>query len=242
MKKRILSAALAVLMSVLALSETWAQSASPTVYGLQIEEFERRFGDEKERVNFWNADAFVGNDGFRLRWLSEGEYDDRANKFEGLENRLVGQVPVSDFFDAKAGVRFDTPNGKNKDRTYAVLGITGLAPQWFEIDADLFYSDKRNLSARIDAEYELLITNKLILAPSVDLNFAFSDDTEIEVKSGFSSVEAGVRLSYDLVDRLVSPYVGVVYERKLGNTADLIKEEGEDYESWFAAVGLKMVF
>lgn len=243
MRKHFLSALLGIVLAPsFVAGEARAQSASPTVYGLQIEEFERRFGDEDERVNVWNADAFIGNDEFRVRWTSEGEYDDRANKFEGLENRFFGQVPISDFFDAKAGLRFDTPNGKDKDRTYGVLGVTGLAPQWFEIDADLFYSDKGNLSARLDAEYELLITNKLILTPSVDLNFAFADDREIEVLSGFSSVEAGVRLGYDMVDRVFSPYFGVVYERKLGNTADYVKDEGEDYESWFATVGVKMVF
>ena len=243
MKKLIQSAFLAVaVVPVFMTGEAKAQAASPMVWGVQIEELEHRFGDEDERVNVWNADAFVGNDEFRARWLSEGEYDDVRNRFEGLENRFVGQIPISDFFDAKAGVRFDTPNGKNQDRTYAVLGIAGLAKQWFEIDADLFYSDKRNLSARLDAEYELLVTNKLILTPSVDLNYAFTDDTEIELKSGFSSLEAGARLSYDLVDRMISPYVGVVYERKLGNTADFVKAEGEDYEAWFGTIGLKMVF
>jgi len=243
MKKLILSAVLGFTLAPAFLAgEAQAQSASPTVYGLQVEEFERRFGDEKERVNVWNADAFIGDDELRFRWRGAGEYDDRRNRFEKLDNDFLAQVPVSDFFDAKAGVRFSTPNGKNQDRNYALIGVTGLAPQWFEVDLDLFYSDKNNLSASLDAEYELLITNKLILTPSLGLNFAFSNDNEIELKSGFSSVEAGARLSYDVVDRMISPYVGVVYEGKLGNTADLLKKEGEDYESWFATVGLKMVF
>ena len=241
MKQFFHSAALAVvLFPVLFVSAGYAQSASPTVYGLQIEEFERRWGDQNERVNVWNADGFVGNDEVRLRWLSEGEYDDIANKFENLENRFVAQIPVSTFFDVKGGVRLDRPKGEN--RNYGVLGLTGLAPQWFEIDADLFYSNKGKWSARFDAEYELLITNRLILTPSADINYAFSDDTGIELKSGFSSLELGARLSYDLVDRMFSPYVGVVYESKLGSTADYLRDEGEDTKSWFGVVGLKMMF
>jgi copper resistance protein B len=126
----------------------------------------------------------------------------------------------------KAGFRVDTPNGP--DRSYSVLGLSGLAPQWFEIDADFFVSEKGDTSARLDAEYELLITNRLILTPSAEINVAFSGDHEIGVGSGISDIEAGMRLSYDLIDRRLSPYFGVVYERKFGQTEDLAKAEGED--------------
>jgi len=241
MKKLILSAILAgVFYPVISAPEAHAQSASPLVYGVQLEEFEFRSGDENEDLFVWNMDAFVGNDEVRFRWLSEGEYDRKENSFEGLENRFVAQVPVSTFFDVKAGVRIDTPKGP--DRWYGMVGLTGLAPQWIEIDADLFISEKGDVSARLDAEYELLFTNQLILTSSADINVAFADDTEIEVKSGLTSAELGLRLSYDVVDRLLSPYVGVVYERKLGDTADLARSEGKDIESWFGVVGLKMVF
>ena len=149
-------------------------------------------------------------------------------------------MPISTFFDAKGGVRLDTPKGT--DRWYGVLGISGLAPQWFEVDADLFFSEAGEASARLDIEYELLITNRLILTPSADINVAFSDDTEIGIKAGLTSAEAGLRLSYDLIDRAVSPYLGLVYERKLGNTADLADEEGEDIEGWRAVIGTRIVF
>lgn len=99
----------------------------------------------------------------------------------------------------------------------------GLAPQWFEVDADLFVSETGDGSARLDVEYEGLLTNRLILTPSLELNAAFSEDREIEVGRGFSSAEIGLRLSYDLIDRAVAPYIGVAYERKLGKTADFAK-------------------
>jgi copper resistance protein B len=217
-----------------------AQEKSMVVYGLQMEELEYRRGDENENLLAWNGDAFVGTDELKLRWLGEAEYDKDGKQFETLENRLVLQMPISTFFDAKGGVRLDTPKGT--DRWYGVVGFTGLAPQWFEIDADFFVSETGETSTRLDVEYELLITNRLIVTPSVDINAAFSDDTEIGIKAGFTGVEAGVRLSYDLVDRAFSPYLGAVYERKLGNTADLARDEGEDIEGWRAVVGARVVF
>ena len=229
-----------VIVSALSISPSLAQQKGLLIYGLQLEELEFRRGDEGEELFAWNGDAFVGTDEVKLRWLGEGEYDNTTSKFEGLENRLVLQWPISPFFDMKAGFRVDTPNGP--DRSYSVLGLTGLAPQWFEIDADFFVSEKGDTSARLDAEYELLITNLLILTPSAEINVAFSGDHEIGVGSGISDIEAGMRLSYDLIDRRLSPYFGVVYERKFGQTEDLAKSEGEDFEGWRAVVGTKFMF
>ncbi len=217
-----------------------AQEKSMVFYGLQMEELEYRRGDENENLLVWNGDAFIGTDEVKLRWQGEGEYDTDATSFERLENRVVLQTPISDFFDVKGGVRLDTPKGP--DRWYGALGITGLAPQWFEVDADIFVSEDGDTSARLDVEYELLITNRLILTPSAEINVAFSDDPEIGIATGVNDIEAGLRLSYDLIDRALSPYVGAVYERKLGRTADFARDEGEDIEGWRAVIGTKIVF
>lgn len=219
---------------------TAASAQGKVYYGFQAEQFEYRVGDESEKRFVWDADAFIGTDEVKLRWQGGGERNLDADYNEGLENRFVLQTPISDFFDAKVGVRLDTPKGT--DRWYGVVGVMGLAPQWFEVDADLFVSEVGDASARLDVEYEALLTNYLILTPSFELNAAFSEDREIEVGSGFSSAEIGLRLSYDLIDRAVAPYVGVAYERKLGNTADFAKDEGEDYEATFVVAGLRLMF
>ena len=226
--------------AALAAAPAAAQETNLVYYGFQLEEFEHRVGDESEELLVWNGDSFVGTDELKLRWLSEGEYDTDASQFETLENRLVLQMPITDFLDVKAGIRADTPKGRS--RLYGVLGVTGLLKQWIEVDADLFVSDVGDASVRLDAEYELLLTNRITLTPSADLNVAFSDDRKMEIGSGFSSAEVGLRLSYDIYDRLLSPYVGVVWERKFGNTADLAREDGEDVEAWFFAIGMKILF
>ncbi|MBZ2168092.1 copper resistance protein B [Marinobacter sp. F4216] len=211
-----------------------------TLWGVQFEELEYRYSDDDEELGVWSGDFFYGTDEFKLRWLTKGEYSIEEKAYETLENQLVGQIPVSTFFDAKAGVRFDTPEGPN--RTYGVLGVTGLAPQWFEIDANFYVSDEGDTSAELDAEYELLLTNYWILAAAFDATVAFSEDEEIGVGKGLVSTETGLRLSYDLVDRSLSPYVGVVHERKYGDTADLARAEGGSTEDWFAVVGARIAF
>ena len=221
-------------------SDVWAQSKNLVTYGVQLEELEFRRGDENEKLFAWNGDAFIGTDELRLRWLGEGEYDTAPNTFESMENSFVLQTPISTFFDVKGGVRLDTPSGS--DRWYGVLGVTGLAPQWFEVDTDFFVSETGDTSARIDVEYELLITNRLILTPSAEVNVAFSGDPEIGIGSGVTGIEAGSRLSYDLIDRSISPYIGFVYERKLGQTENLALAEGEDTEGWRAVIGTRLMF
>ena len=217
-----------------------AQEKGLFLYGGQLEELEYRAGDEGEEIMAWGGNAFVGTDELKLRWISEGEYDNRDSSFERLENQLVLHKPISTFFDVKGGVRIDTPKGT--DRWFGVAGVMGLAPQWFEVDVDFFVSETGDTSARLEVEYELLLTNYLILAPSMEVNVAFSDDEEIGVGSGLSDVEIGLRLSYDVIVRSFSPYLGIVYERKFGQTSDFAKDEGEDDEAWFAVIGARLVF
>ena len=217
-----------------------AQEKNLIFYGVQMEQLEYRQGDQSENLLVWDGDAFIGTDEIKLRWLGEGEYDTDEEVLESMENRLVLQTPISDFFDLKGGVRLDSP--EDTDRWFGVIGVAGLAPQWIEVHADLFVSETGDVSARLDAEYELLITNRLILIPSVEIDVAFTEDREIGVATGLNSVEFGVRLSYDLIDRTLSPYVGIVHERKFGRTADFAREEGEDTAAWFGVVGARLMF
>ena len=222
------------------ISDTTARKQPLTTWGVQFEEFEYRYSDDDEELGVWNADAFYGTDDLKFRVLTAGEYGIEEQAYETLENQLVAQVPISRFFDAKAGIRFDTPEGP--DRTYAVLGFAGLAPQWFEVDASLYVSKDGDTSTEIDAEYELLLTNYWILYATFDATVAFSEDREIGVGKGLVSTETGLRVRYDLVDRAFSPYMGVVHERKYGDTADFAQADGGGREDWFAVIGARIVF
>jgi len=215
-----------------------AQEAAPLVWGVQIERLEYRAGDTD--VLAWEGDGIAGTDELKLRLQSEGEYDRDADAFETLEHQLALQWPIADFFDLKAGLRFDAPEGPN--RSYAVLGVHGLAPQWFEVDADLFLSERGDLSARLDVDYELLLTNRLILTPSAEIDMAFSSDRAIDVGAGLSKVELGLRLSYDVLDRTLAPYIGVHFERSFGKTRTLVRSAGESTSDLLFVAGVRLRF
>ena len=211
----------------------------PALYPYLCDDVEYRFGDESD-VGAWDGDAIIGRDEWKLRLQSIGEYQRESSSFERLENQFLVQVPVSDFFDAKAGVRYDSPKGPN--RVFGVLGLQGLAPQWYEVDADLFLSERGDFSARLDLDYELLLTNRLILTPTLEADFAFSEDRAIGVGSGLGKIELSARLSYDLVDRSVAPYVGVHFEQLFGSTKRLAQDDGEPTDELFFVAGVRFRF
>lgn len=212
-------------------------SAESVLWSIQAEQLEYRVGGDENAVAY-DLDALAGTDELKIVWRSEGEFSPEDKAWEVLENQLRAQVPVSTFFDAVAGVRVDTPEGPN--RVHAVVGVHGLAQQWFEVDADLFVSDRP--SFRFEAEYEGLITNWIVLTPSIELDVPFTDDLALDVGAWGPKLEAGLRLSYDLVDRAVAPYVGVHYERVFGETADIAEANSEDRGAVFFVAGMRLMF
>lgn len=213
-------------------------SAEPLIWGVQAEQIEVRRGESNENLFVWDFDALVGNDEIKLVWRSEAELNTGTRRFESLENQLRVQKPISRFFDVAAGLRVDTPYGR--DRTYGVVAITGLAPQWFEIDAALYIADRSVFS--FEAEYEALITNRLILTPSFEAVLPLGDDSAVGLGAWGPTAEIGARLSYDVRDRLISPYLGVHYERAFGETSTLRKAEGEDDDAFFFVIGTRILF
>lgn len=228
------------LLSGVAFAQEQGSQTANRFWTVKAEELEYRYSGDDQELAAWNTDVYYGTDELKLRWLSKGGYSLDEDTFEQLQNQLVLQTPISDFFDAKAGVRVDTPAGP--DRTYGVIGIAGLAPYWFEIDANLYVSDQGSASTELDAKYELLVTNRLILTLGLDAIIAFSEDREIGVGQGLASTELGARLSYDVIDRAFSPYIGVVYESKYGDTRDFAKADNVSTEDWFAVIGAKLSF
>ncbi|MFN3259686.1 MAG: copper resistance protein B [Pikeienuella sp.] len=213
-------------------------AAEELIWGLQVEQAELRV-QNGEDVLAWDLDAFIGGDELRLTLRSEAEYGLDEDAFESAETQLRLQTPVSDFWDAVVGVRYDTPAG-GPERAWAVIGLHGLAPQWLEIDADLFLSEHPVF--RFEAEYEALITNRLILVPSVEIDLPLADDSRRGQGAFAPTVEIGARLGYDLVDRALSPYLGVHYELRLGETGDRARAAGGRRDELFAVAGIRMMF
>jgi copper resistance protein B len=102
-------------------------------------------------------------------------------------------------------------------------------------------SEKGDLSARLEAEYDLLITQRLVLQPKAELAVAAQRVPELGVGSGLNDIELGLRLRYEF-SREFAPYVGVHWERKVGETARLAREEGEQADSLWVVAGLRFWF
>ncbi|MEP0336825.1 MAG: copper resistance protein B [Alphaproteobacteria bacterium] len=235
---KIFAAAILAAAHLLPVSEARAADMDDAIYWhVQAEQFEYRTGDGDDVVA-WDANAWIGNDDHRLAFKSEGE-NPVGKRLEKAELQFLYRRPVSTFFDVNAGIRHDLR--PDPDRTYGVIGFQGLAKQFVETDANLFLSETGDLSARLEAEVDWRLTQRLILQPTAEINAAFSEDRRIHSGAGINTVEAGLRLKYE-IRREFAPYVGLHYERKVGATANFARDEGEDTDSLRFVAGVSFWF
>ena len=150
--------------------------------------------------------------------------------------QLLYSRAIAPFWDLQAGLRHDDVDGAA--RAQAALGLMGLAPYWFELDAAAFISEDGDLSARFEAEYELRFTQRLLLQPRVELNYSFADTPELQIGKGFSEASFGLRLRYEVL-REFAPYLGVEWTRAYGNTANLLRSAGVDAADTRVVAGLR---
>lgn len=185
----------------------------------------------------WEGEASFGGDINRFVLSTEGEGEDgdlHEAEVQALYSRAIGP-----YFNLQAGVRQDfEPRPR---RTYATVGVEGLAPYWFEVGAALFLSDAGDLSARLEGSYDLRLTQKLILEPRAEVNLAASADRALEEGSGVRDIELGLRLRYAIKPEF-APYVGVHWERKFGDTADFARAAGDGVEDTRFVIGLRAWF
>jgi copper resistance protein B len=186
-----------------------------------FDQLEWRTGGEKKTVN-WDATGWIGGDIHRLWLRTEGETDD--TQLHEAEGHLLYGRAFSRWWDFVAGVRQDIRPGPA--RTWAAIGIQGLAPSFFEVRATAYVGASWRTQARLEAEYEMLITNRLILQPRVEFNLSGKSDPERGIGSGLTSAEEGLRLRYEL-RREFAPYVGISWNQTFGGTADFVRAGGE---------------
>ena len=202
-----------------------------------LEQLEAGFDDESETYA-WHVQGWYGGDVHRFWWKSEGE-GALGEEIEHAELQLLYSRAVTPYFDLQAGVRQSYLDGE--DRTDLVLGVQGLAPYWFEVNAAAFVSTEGDVTARAEAEYDLRLTQKLILQPAAELNFAAQDIPDLDVGAGFTDANVGVRLRYE-ISRSFAPYVGVEWTSALGETRDIRESLGADTQSTRAVIGLRALF
>ena len=189
----------------------------PLVWKVIGDRLEQRQGD----ASAWDLQAWAGHDTGRLWLRSEGERE--HGKTSSSIEALWGK-PVDAWWDVLAGVRHD--GGAGPSREWLALGVQGLAPYKFEVSATAYLGDGGRSMLKAEAEYELLLTNRLILQPSIEVELHGRDDLRRGIGSGLAKTEAGLRLRYE-VRREFAPYVGYAWSHAHGRTADLRRAAAE---------------
>ncbi|MBJ6121875.1 copper resistance protein B [Sphingomonas mollis] len=186
----------------------------------------------------WDGEGWFGGDIHRLVVKSEGE-GSFGRRLDDAEVQALYSRAIGPYFDAQGGVRQDLGHGAK--RTYATIGVEGLAPYWFEVEGALFLSDKGDLLGRVEAWYDQRITQRLIAQPRLEVNLAAQNMPGSRIGSGLSDAELGLRLRYE-IKREFAPYVGVSWERRYGDTARYARARGDDTGGFALALGVRAWF
>lgn len=202
-------------------------------YHAILNEFEGRFGADTSLR--WEGEAWGGTDANRLWLKSEGEAS--KGKLEDGQQELFYDRPISSYFDMQAGFRTDLDS--RPGRKWAALGIEGLAPLFFHVSATGYASSEGHFAAKLEGDYDLLLTQRLILQPQAELNLYSKSDPAHLVGTGLSDLDAGLRLRYEF-SRKFAPYIAMTYEKH--SSSKLVPEgtAGQPNSELRAAFGLRL--
>ncbi|MGB5451301.1 MAG: copper resistance protein B [Sedimenticolaceae bacterium] len=213
-----------------------ASKDDPILTKVLIDQLEMRVTDGP---NPWvlDAQAWIGRDLNKLWFKTEVEVVD--GNTEEAEIQALYSRAIAPYWDLQAGWRRDIRPTPSRD--WFAIGVEGLAPYWFEVDAAAFVGEGGQLAGRLKAEYEWMFTQKWILSPEVEMNLYSKNDEAAGIGAGLSDMELGLRLRYE-VRREFAPYIGVNWTGKFGNTADFARDEGEDTSDFQFVAGIRAWF
>ena len=216
----------------------WAQTMEHANYlFVMIDEVEQA-PSLGERPVLLEAQAWYGGDYDRLWVKLSGEASTRESGGH-LEAQALFSRLVSPWWDLQAGVRVDHAwGGGGRTRPHLALGIQGLAPYWFEVESAVFVDVDGDVSAQLSAAYDLLLSQSLILEPQLEVGVSFQDVPEWGIGSGVHDLGIGVRLRYEII-RELAPYVGYLWKRAFGGTANALAGAGAPYREGSLVLGLR---
>ncbi|MDO7836763.1 copper resistance protein B [Sphingobium sp. HBC34] len=213
------------------------ESGGMTFSQLMIDRLEYRAQKGSDGYH-WEGEGWIGGDIDRLAVKSEGE-GAVGGPLESAEVQALYSRAIDPWWNLVAGVRQDfRPQPR---RTYATIGIEGLAPYWFEVEAQAFLSNKGDAHLRLEGSYDQRITQRLVLQPAAEVNVAAQDVPDLGIGSGLSNVELGLRLRYEFA-REFAPYIGVNWERRFGDTARYARAAGEGASATSLVMGIRFWF
>ena len=206
-----------------------------TFWAVLGDRFEYQEGSES---TLYDLQAWYGTTYNRFVIKAEGDIADGT--LEESSTDLLWGNALNTYFDTQLGVRIDQYD-EGKDRQWLALGVQGLAPYWFELDVTAYVDNGGRTAIMAEAEYELLLTQRLILQPRAELNLYGKDDPDNGLGSGFSDLSLGLRLRYEIT-RQFAPYIGVEWAGAYGDTADYRREAGNKTSDTQFVAGLRFWF
>lgn len=181
----------------------------------------------------WEAQGWIGSDRDKFWWRTEGET--KGPRLEQSEFQALYSRNVATFFDAQVGLRHDiAPDA----RTYVVVGVTGLAPLFFETEAHAFFGLKGDVLLRLRQSFDIRMTNRFVIQPLFETDIYATRVPERLIAPGPAIIEAGILTRYE-VTRRVAPYVAVIFERRLGESSRLARAAGENPGGWSIRTGVR---
>jgi copper resistance protein B len=243
LKKTVLKKSLMTLLlstSLLSLNIYSHENDDPILTRVMLDQLELRNSDGAN-PSALEGQVWIGKDLNKL-WLKT-DVERRKSVTETAEVQALYSHAITAFWDAQIGLRHDAK--PTPIRSWGVIGLQGLAPYWFDIDTALFVGESGRIAARFSAEYELLLTQRLILTPKVEVNVFGQNDAETGTSSGLSDAKAGLRLRYE-IRREFAPYLGVNWNKTFGgkkqnSSTELVKSQGESRGTEWV-VGLRIWF
>jgi copper resistance protein B len=201
-----------------------------------VDQLEWQGGHDASGMNV-DSRGWVGRDRDRLWFRAEGSGE--KGSVDRAETHLLYGRQFSRWWDVVAGIRQDVRPGS--PQTWAAIGVQGLAPYWFEVEATAYVGAAGRTAARFEVEYELRVTNRLVTQPLFEIEIAGKADPERGVGAGLSTTDIGLRLRYE-IRREFAPYVGVTWANTWGETADLAEAEGRNRGGARLVAGLRVWF
>lgn len=191
----------------------------------------------------WEAQGWIGGDFNKFWWKNEGEAAFDGPDAGETETDLLYSRLITPFWDFQLGVQYANEWHRDdyEDRWSGVIALQGLAPYKFEIDNSLYISEDGDVTFAIEAEYDLRITQRLVLQPRAEMGFAFQDIPERSLGAGMTDVKLDLRLRYE-IRREFAPYIGVRSQFLVGETDNIAEASGKDSEQLFFLAGFRFAF
>ena len=228
-----------LILALMLPATTFAAGADdPLLTKVMVEQLENRDTDEGTETVF-DAMLWIGYDINKLWFKTEVEQFE--GKTEEIELQALYSRAIDPYWDLQVGVRHDSYPEDELERNWLVLGFEGIAPYFIETDVALFIGEEGRSVARLEAEYEIMFTQRLVLSPEVEITLSGKDDPEIGTGSGLTDIEAGLRLRYEIW-REFAPYIGINWTGKFGKTADYAEAAGEEKQKTQLVAGFRFWF